>query len=53
MIMEWLQTIGLKESIIIVLLFSAFVIIADEIMHARIRKRREASGHHGPKVTHG
>jgi hypothetical protein len=53
MIMSMLESIGLKESIIIVLLFSAFVIITDEIIHARIRKRREASGHHGPKVTHG
>ena len=30
------------ESIIIIVLFSAFVIVTDEIMHARARKRREA-----------
>ena len=39
--MRMLQSIGFYESIIIVLAFSAFVIIADEIMHARARKRRE------------
>jgi len=52
-LMPYLEMIGLKESIVIVLAFSALVIVADEIMHARARKRREASGHHGPKVTHG
>jgi hypothetical protein len=46
--MHWLEKIGLYESIIIVLLFSAFVIITDEILHARARKRREAEqGHTG------
>ena len=39
--MRMLQSIGFYESIIIVVAFSAFVIIADEIMHARSRKRRE------------
>ena len=41
MIMHWLEKIGLYESIVIVLLFSALVIVADEILHARARKRRE------------
>ena len=40
--MRILQSIGFYESIIIVLAFSAAVIIADEIIHARNRKRREA-----------
>jgi len=47
--MHMLESIGFYESIIIILAFSAFVIIADEIMHARSRKRREGergeSGH--------
>jgi hypothetical protein len=33
--------LGLWGAVSICLGFSAFVIIADEIMHARIRKRRE------------
>jgi hypothetical protein len=40
--MRILESIGFYESIIIVLAFSAFVIITDEILHARTRKRREA-----------
>ena len=40
--MRILESIGLYESIIIIVLFSAFVIITDEILHARARKRREA-----------
>ena len=40
--MRILESIGLYESIIIVLAFSALVIVADEIIHARARKRREA-----------
>jgi hypothetical protein len=39
--MHILRSIGFYESIIIILAFSAFVIIADEIIHARNRKRRE------------
>jgi hypothetical protein len=39
--MQILQSIGFYQSIIIILAFSAFVIIADEIIHARNRKRRE------------
>jgi hypothetical protein len=35
---------GLWESVVIVTLFSIAVIIADEIMHARRRKRREREG---------
>jgi hypothetical protein len=31
-------------SVIIVALFSVFVIVADEIMHARRRKRKEREG---------
>ena len=42
MIMHWLEKIGLYESIIIVLLFSGLVIVTDEIMHARAKRRREA-----------
>jgi len=42
MIMRMLQSIGFYESIIIIVLFSAFVIITDEIIHARAKKRREA-----------
>jgi len=42
MIMRILEGIGLYESVIIIVLFSAFVIITDEIIHARARKRREA-----------
>ncbi len=40
--MHLLESIGFRESIIIIVAFSAFVIVADEIMHARARKRREA-----------
>lgn len=40
--MRILQSIGLYESIVIILVFSALVIVADEIIHARARKRREA-----------
>jgi hypothetical protein len=40
--MHILESIGFYESIIIVVLFSGFVIVADEIIHARNRKRREA-----------
>ena len=39
--MHILESIGFYQSIIIILAFSAFVIIADEIIHARNRKRRE------------
>ena len=41
--MHMLESIGFYESIVIILAFSAFVIIADEILHARARKRREAA----------
>jgi hypothetical protein len=34
--------IGLWESVIIVSVFSVVVIVADEIIHARARKRRAA-----------
>ena len=37
---------GLWESVVIVVLFSIGVIVADEIMHARRRKRREREGAH-------
>jgi hypothetical protein len=40
--MRILESIGFYESIIIVLAFSALVIVADEIIHARNRRRREA-----------
>ena len=40
--MRILEGIGFYESIIIIVLFSAFVIVTDEILHARARKRREA-----------
>jgi len=40
--MHVLQSIGFYESIIIVLAFSGLVIITDELIHARNRKRREA-----------
>jgi len=40
--MHILESIGFYQSIIIILAFSAFVIIADEIIHARNRKRRES-----------
>jgi hypothetical protein len=40
--MHMLESIGFYESIIIVVAFSAAVIVADEILHARARKRREA-----------
>ena len=35
---------GLWESVTIVTLFSIFVIVADEIIHARRRRRREREG---------
>jgi len=35
---------GLWESVIIVSLFSVAVIVIDEIIHARRRKRREREG---------
>ncbi len=37
---------GLWESIAIVVVFSIGVIITDEIIHARRRKRREREGAH-------
>jgi hypothetical protein len=37
--------IGLYESIVITLLFSVFVIVADEIIHARRRKAKGSKGH--------
>jgi len=37
---------GLWESIGIVVLFSIGVIVTDEIIHARRRKRREREGAH-------
>ena len=40
--MRMLESIGFYESIIIIVLFSAFVIITDEIIHARAKRRREA-----------
>jgi hypothetical protein len=40
--MRILESIGFHESIIIIVLFSGFVIIADEIIHARAKRRREA-----------
>jgi hypothetical protein len=40
--MHILESIGFYESIIIIVSFSALVIVADEIIHARARKRREA-----------
>jgi hypothetical protein len=40
--MHMLESIGFYESIIIIIAFSAFVIITDEIIHARSRRRREA-----------
>ena len=43
MIMHMLESIGFHESIIIIVLFSAFVIITDEIIHARAKRRREAA----------
>jgi len=48
MIMHLLERIGFRESIIIIVLFSAFVIITDEIIHARAKRRREeAQGQKG------
>ena len=47
--MHMLESIGFYESIVIILAFSAFVIIADEIMHARSRKRREGEGGEGSR----
>jgi len=43
-LMPYLEKIGFYESLVIIALFSAFVIIMDEIIHARARKRREAQG---------
>lgn len=48
MIMSWLERIGFYESLIIIAVFSAFVIIMDEIIHARVRRRRQAQ--HGGKL---
>jgi hypothetical protein len=45
--MHLLESIGFRESIIIIVLFSLLVIVADEIMHARAKKRREAQGRGG------
>ncbi len=42
MIMRWLESIGFYESLIIIAAFSALVIVMDEIIHARVRRRREA-----------
>jgi len=42
MIMRWLERIGFYESLIIIAMFSALVIIMDEIIHARVRRRRQA-----------
>ncbi len=36
--------LGLWGSVIIVVVFSIVVIVADEILHARMRKRRERDG---------
>jgi hypothetical protein len=41
---------GLWESVVIVTLFSIFVIVADEYMHARRRKKREREG--SVRVSH-
>jgi len=41
---------GLWESVIIVTVFSIVVIVADEFMHARRRKRREREG--AVRVSH-
>jgi hypothetical protein len=38
------QQWGLWESIIVVSLFSVFVIVSDEIIHARRRRQREREG---------
>jgi hypothetical protein len=35
---------GLWESVVIVTVFSIFVIVTDEYMHARRRKKREREG---------
>jgi hypothetical protein len=47
--MQLLERIGFYEAIAIMVGFSILVIVADEIIHARARKRREAeqdrSGH--------
>jgi hypothetical protein len=40
--MHILRSIGFYESMIIIFAFSAFVIIADEIIHARSHRRRQA-----------
>ena len=45
--MHLLESIGFKESIIIIAVFSGLVILADEILHARARKRREAERQQG------
>jgi len=41
-LMPYLEKIGFYESLVIIALFSALVIVMDEIIHARARKRREA-----------
>ena len=41
---------GLWESVVIVTLFSIFVIVADEYIHARRRKKREREG--SVRVSH-
>jgi hypothetical protein len=45
--MHLLESIGLKESIIIIAVFSGLVILVDELLHARRRKRREAERQQG------
>jgi hypothetical protein len=40
--MHYLEQIGLWESVIIITVFSGLVILVDELLHARKRKRREA-----------
>jgi hypothetical protein len=40
--MHMLESIGFRESIIIIVLFSLFVIVTDELIHARAKRRREA-----------
>lgn len=44
MIMRWLERIGFYESLIIIAVFSALVIVMDEIIHARVRRRRAQHG---------
>jgi hypothetical protein len=43
-LMPYLEKIGFYESLVIIAIFSALVIITDEILHSRMRKRREAQG---------